>query len=242
MLKYLFITRLLYWQAVNQILAASHFPHDPSLTVDKHWSSCWLKTNSQCTVIKEKSIWIQATGSNKYSRCLSAEFCQGNVQFLLDSNLWSWYLKYEWVEDHRQTWNGFDLTQDQKCYRLKFSYSYAFSVASTNQAVKAVRMLQIHSKDDSKIWRNFGRKNTSIAPVKVGRPRNKLCTGGEDSSNRTQKWKILWKVLLLERIENLQLLYSWWDSTGAATTQRSLRTFHQGSSQMFCYIVGSPFQ
>ena len=43
-------------QAVNQILAASHYFDSPSPTVGEHWPSRWLKSHPQYTVVKEKPI------------------------------------------------------------------------------------------------------------------------------------------------------------------------------------------
>ena len=43
-------------QAANQILAASHYFDSPPPTVGEHWSSRWLKSHPQYTVVKEKPI------------------------------------------------------------------------------------------------------------------------------------------------------------------------------------------
>ena len=43
-------------QAVNQILAASHYFDSPPPTVGEHWPSRWLKSHPQYKVVKEKPI------------------------------------------------------------------------------------------------------------------------------------------------------------------------------------------
>ena len=45
-------------QAVNQILAASHYFDSSPPTVSEHWPSRWLKSHPQYTAVKEKPNWV----------------------------------------------------------------------------------------------------------------------------------------------------------------------------------------